>query len=378
MKKVYTLIFLAFSLSVYSQTINTFYQSASIDDGLAIDGEGNLYGSHYMGSIVWKITPDGVRSKFMSGLDTPNGLAFDSNGDLHIVDNQGGAIYKVAPDSIVTELVSNIFSPSGIIKMPNSDTMIVSCWEGNRLVKVAPDGSFETFIEGNGLVGPVGLAYDENDNLYIGNYTNRWIYRIDPSGDLDTITHLNVPGQNIGFIAYREGFIYATIPWDNKIYKVDPEGNYELYAGSSAGNTNGDISEAKLNGPNGILLSPDGESFYISDFNSTNVRIISSLDGSVGTNDFIRQTSITESSITPNPAIQLTKLNFELSKKEEVSITVLNINGQLMRTVFINQTMLSGSHSIQIDTTGFPKGAYFIQIKTTSGDEVVKKLIKGE
>ena len=314
----------------------------------------------------------------MTGLNTPNGLAFDSNGDLHVVDNQGGAIYKVAPDSTITELVPNIFSPSGIIKMPESDTMIVSCWEGNRLVKVAPDGSYETFIQGNGLVGPVGLAYDENDNLYVGNYTNRWIYKVSPTGVLDTITYLNVPGQNIGFIAYREGFIYATIPWDNKIYKVDLEGNYELYAGSSQGSTDGDILEATFNQPNGILLSPGGDSLYISDFNTRSIRIISNIDGTVGTNDFIRNSSIAASSIAPNPAFQKVNLNFQLLKKEVVTISVFNINGQSVRSVLNNRELLSGNHTIKIDTIDFPNGTYFIQIKTKSGDEVVKKLVKGE
>ena len=375
MKSVYTLILLFFTFSGNAQTISTFYQNASIDDGLAIDSEGNLYGSHYTGSIVWKITPDGVRSKFMSGLDTPNGLAFDSNGDLYIVDNQGGKIYKVAPDSTVTTLVPDIFSPSGIIKMPESDTMVVSCWEGNRLVKVAPDGSYETFVQGNGLVGPVGLAYDENDNLYVGNYTNRWIYRVSPSGNIDTITHLNVPGQNIGFIAYREGFIYATIPWDNKIYKVDPEGNYELYAGSSQGSKDGDISEATFNQPNGILLSPGGDSLYISDFNTRSVRIISNIDGTVGTNDFIHQSSISESVVAPNPAIFKANLDFELSEEEIVSIIIFNIKGQLMDTVLNNQILPAGKHQFPIDTGHLPSGNYFIQISSNSGDEVVKKLV---
>ena len=121
MKNIYILIFLFLTTSGYAQTISTFYQNASVDDGLAFDSEGNLYGSQYTWSIVWKFTPDGERSKFMTGLDTPNGL-----------------------------------------------------------VKVAPDGSYETYIQGNGLVGPVGLAYDENENLYVGNYTNSWIYKVNP------------------------------------------------------------------------------------------------------------------------------------------------------------------------------------------------------
>ena len=280
--------------------------------GLAFDSEGNLYGARYTGSKVEKITHDGVRTTFVSGLDTPNGLAFDSNGNLHVIDNQGGEILRVSPDMTVDIYVPNILSPSGIVKMPDSDTMIVSNWEGDKLVKVAPDGSLSDFVVGGGLEGSVGLAYDENNTLYVGNYNDLWIFSISPSGNLDTLTRLNVSGNNIGFIAYRDNFIYATIPWDNKVYKVDLDGNYELFAGSSADNTDGDISVAKLNEPNGIIVSPGVDNLYISDFNTNSVRIISNVEDTVGTNDFIRKPTILESKIIPNPAIKETSLSFEL------------------------------------------------------------------
>jgi sugar lactone lactonase YvrE len=378
MKSYSTLFILLFTISVHSQTISTFYQNASIDDGLAFDSAGNLYGSHYTGSIVWKITPEGVRSIFMAGLDTPNGLAFDSEGNLHIVDNQGGAIHKVAPDSTVTTYVPNIYSPSGIIKMPTSDTMIVSSWEGDKLIKVAPNGSLSDFVVGNGLEGPVGMAYKANGDLLVGNYNDRWIFNISPEGVLDTLTRLTVAGNNIGFIAYKDDFVYATIPWDNKIYKVDMDGNYELYAGSGPGNTDGDLSVAKFNGPNGIIFSPGGDSMYISDFNSRSVRIITNLNGPVGTDNFSPISSIQESKISPNPVVQETNLDLMLSEQRVISILVFNINGQLEDTIINNKNLQAGTHNFPIDLREMTKGTHFIQIKTNQGEELVKKLIKIE
>ena len=376
MKNIYVLFFLLFNIYGYTQTVNTFYSSAGIDDGLAFDSEGNLYGSRYTGSKVEKITTDGVRTTFVSGLDTPNGLAFDSDGNLHVIDNQGGKILRVSPDMTVDTYVPNIYSPSGIVKMPDSDTMIISSWEGNKLVKVAPDGSLSDFVVGGGLNGPVGLAYAENNILYVGNYNDRWIFSISPSGNLDTLTRLNVTGNNIGFIAYQNDFIYATIPWDNKIYKVDLDGNYELFAGSSAGNTDGDISAARLNGPNGIIVSPGGDSLYISDFNTASVRIISNLEGTVGTNDFIRKSTILESKLMPNPAKEKTSLSFELIESEEVNISVFDINGQLVKSILNSQLLPKGKHEFSININQLAHGTYFVQIKTKNGNEVVRKLVK--
>ncbi|MFK7773146.1 MAG: T9SS type A sorting domain-containing protein [Saprospiraceae bacterium] len=376
MKNIYVLFFLMFSIYGNAQTVSTFYSSAGVDDGLAFDSEGNLYGARYNGSKVEKITPDGVKTTFVSGLDTPNGLAFDSQGNLHVIDNQGGKILRVSPDMSVDTYVPNIFSPSGIIKMPDSDTMIVSSWEGDKLIKVAPDGSYEDFVVGEGLEGPVGLAYDENNTLYVGNYNDRWIFSISPSGNLDTLTKLNVSGNNIGFIAYRDGFIYATIPWDNKVYKVDLDGNYELFAGTSAGNIDGDVPNARLNGPNGIILSPGGDSLYISDYNTASVRIISNLEGTVGTDDFIRKSTILKSKLIPNPANEKTELSFDLIGSEEVNISIFDIEGREVKTILNNKLLPTGNHKLTIDVNELEHGSYFVQIKTKRGDEVVRKLVK--
>ena len=376
MKNIYVLFFLLLNIYGYTQTVNTFYSSAGIDDGLAFDSEGNLYGARYTGSKVEKITPDGVRTTFVSGLNTPNGLAFDSEGNLHVIDNQGGKILRVSPDMTVDTYVPNIYSPSGIVKMPDSDTMIVSSWEGDKLIKVAPDGSYTDFVVGGGLEGPVGLAYDENNILYVGNYNDRWIFSISPSGNLDTLTKLNVSGNNIGFIAYRDGFIYATVPWGNKVYKVDLNGNYELFAGDIAGNTDGDISAARFNGPNGIILSPGGDSLIISDFNTNSVRIISNLEGTVGVDDFIRKRTILESKLMPNPAKVKTDLLFDLTESEEVSISIFDINGRQVKTILNNKLLSTGKHQFAFDINELEYGSYFVQIKTKSGNEVVRKLVK--
>ena len=57
MKNIYILFFLLFSIYGTAQTVSTFYSNAGIDDRLAFDQEGNLYGARYTGSNVEKITP---------------------------------------------------------------------------------------------------------------------------------------------------------------------------------------------------------------------------------------------------------------------------------------------------------------------------------
>ena len=81
-----------------AQTVVTLTTSASsIDDDIILDAEGNLYGSNYNGSAIFKRSPTGEESTFTGGLNTPNGLAFAADGNLIAVDNQGNRIYRVFP-----------------------------------------------------------------------------------------------------------------------------------------------------------------------------------------------------------------------------------------------------------------------------------------
>lgn len=84
MKKIYFSFILPLLFSFTSssaQWVSTFFNDATINisDALLLDTQGNLYGSDFNGSNVYKITPSGVASIFASGITSPNGLAFDSN-----------------------------------------------------------------------------------------------------------------------------------------------------------------------------------------------------------------------------------------------------------------------------------------------------------
>lgn len=83
--------------------------------------------------------------------------------------------------------------------------------------------------------------------------------------------------SSLGFITFAGDFIFGTNFQGNNIYKVFPNftDSTEIYAGSTQGNTDGNLSVAKFNSPNGIYASRGGDSLLISDFNTGNIRLIS-------------------------------------------------------------------------------------------------------
>ncbi len=365
MRSIISLLFLLHSIIALGQSVSTFFSSNTIqvDDGMVQDKHGNLYGSHYMGTNVYKITPNGVATVFSTGYNTPNGLAFNSMGELYVVDNIGNRIYKL--DSLGNRIDTIVVSsPSGIIKSIDSDTMIFTQYAGHTLRKLSPNGVVSPPIAaGYPLSGPVGLCYGPDSSLYIGNFTDRKILKLD-SGRLTYIARVpGANGTNLGFITFAGNYIYGTAFQENKIYRIDPTvlNTVFLYSGSTAGNTNGSLGQAKFNGPNGILASSGGDTLFISDFNTGDIRMIYNLSTSIN-----EWTSQDEFSVYPNPANGFFYVN--TSKAEKYLVRVMDQTGRTLNeiTSYENKALIDIGHLL--------KGIYLIEISTEKG-RMVRKLV---
>lgn len=377
MKRISTILAIfSFFVSAYCQQVTTLFDSTfQIDDALMIDSRGNLYGSHYVGNSVFKITPSGDLSVFVSGLNTPNGLALDSEENIYIVDNQGNRIYKVdtAGNFLDTIAVNN---PSGIIKSWDSDTMIFTQYAGNRIAKLAPDGTIVTIYQGSPLNGPVGLAYDSTGVLYTGDFDDRKIYRV----FTDSVEYVaTVPAPNtttnrwLGFIAYAQGYLWGTSFGAHKIYKIHPAyvDSVILFAGGAGGNLDGHIDSALFNQPNGIIASVTGDTIYVSDFGSKNVRMITPEEDTVSTSVSTRLDM--DLQIFPNPMQEVFIIKGELKTGKSIRIAVRDALG---KTIFETQNAIPNEYfETQVETQSWPSGAYYLTISSEKSS-VSKLLIK--
>ena len=79
-----------------------------------------------------------------------------------------------------------------------------------------------------------------------------------------------MPGTNNGHLTWHDGFLYVVARGAHKIFKVSPEGEVSLFAGSGKrGRDDGPAHEATFSFPNDIAVSPDGKSFYVNENAST-------------------------------------------------------------------------------------------------------------
>lgn len=372
MKKIGLLLILFIGVSGFTQTVSTF-TNGTPDDGIALDSNGNIYCSNYTGDTVFKFTPSGDVSPFITGLNSPNGIAFNSNEDLFVCDGQGSTIYKYDINGTLLASYSVTGHPSGIIKSRTSESMIFTNYTTNKIMNLAPDGAISELASGSPLNGPVGLAYDDNDLLYIGNYNDRKIYKLENSA-LEYIAQIPASGTSpfLGFITYGQGKLWGTILGAHKIYTVDPNviDLVELFAGNTQGNLDGDISLASFNQPNGIYFSTTDNTLYVTEFGSKNLRIISNVNLSVN-DETLSDRSLT---LYPNPVKDF--LNVNLKNYITSSIYSITIYDFLGKTIFSENDIFSTSFSKDINTSTWSSGVYLLKIKSADGFIESKKFIK--
>jgi len=368
-KTTFTFLVALLTLASSAQTVTT-YTDGTPDDAIAIDENGNIYASQFTGDSVFTFDSNGTATTFASGMDTPNGLDFDSNGNLYVCDFNANEILRFDSNGVLDASITVPGNPSGMIKAWDNDDMIYTRYGANTINRVTPGGVFTEVSSDAALNGPVGLAYDDDNNLYVANYNNREVFKVLPNGDLEYIATVGTVG-NLGFIAYGHGMLWGTGISDHKIYLIDPADIDEVsvYAGSTIGGTDGDISQATFNRPNGILFSEDETILYITDFGSKNLRIITGV--TLSANDNRLNTNNVQ--LAPNPAVDTLHIRINTSEIGDASLKVYDVLG---KTLFSSELILNGNlASSTLDVSAWNSGTYFVEITSQNGT-VTKRFIR--
>jgi sugar lactone lactonase YvrE len=196
-----------------------------------------------------------------ASLNNPTSVALGGAGNLYIADYENGRIRKV-------DGIGNITTVAGT----NSGGF-------------SGDGGAAINAQ---LSGPAGVALDGAGNLYIADYGNGRIRKVDTSGYITTVAGTNRYGYSgdggaaanailycpFGVALDASGNLYIADTSDNRIRKVDTNGIISTVAGTNSNGFSGDggaAADATLNGPTAVALDAFG-GLYISDCNNNRVR----------------------------------------------------------------------------------------------------------
>lgn len=225
-------------------------------EGVAVDGDGNLYIADAVGHRVRRVSRDGMihtvagtGQKGYSGdggpakqaqLNSPYGVACDRQGNLYIADLGNARVRRVARDGTITTFGDVGLSAPRNIAIDSTGGVYFSDFNAHRVYRVDAAGG-RSVIAGTGTVGysgdggfataaqvayPAGLAFDKDDNLYIADTQNHVIRRV-TRGIITTFARAGTP---TGLTIDLAGTLYAADVYGAQILRFTTFG-----AGSALG-----------------------------------------------------------------------------------------------------------------------------------------------
>jgi DNA-binding beta-propeller fold protein YncE len=232
--------------------------------GVTVDAVSNLYVADFA-DIVWKITPDGERHVFASGLYGASGNAIDNEGNLLQSSFYGNSITKIDRNGQAKPFAtSGLSGPVGVaVDKQTGDVYVANC-RGNSIAKIAPDGAVSSFANSDLFKCPNGICFGPEGNLYVVNYRDNKMLKIDSKGTVTPFTTVSEKG--LGHLCFKDDRFYVTASQSHAIYEVTLDGTARRILGNGErGIVDGTRVKALLSFPNGIAHSPYGRRLYINE-----------------------------------------------------------------------------------------------------------------
>ena len=348
--------------------------------GVKLDAQGNVYIANYgdalpnqNGNQVWRLDKEGNLEVFATGFQGASGNDFDSQGNLFQSNIAGSFISKITPEGNVSTFVSaGISAPVGI-GIDSQDNLFVCNCGNNTIRKVTPNGGSTQFASGTLFNCPNGITLDHEENLYVSNFSNGSVVKVTPEGTASFF--INIPGNNNGHIAYSpiDSVLYVNSHGSHRIYRVTLEGDITIIAGSGIrGNVDGTALQAQFSRPNGIDVSPSGDTLYLNSsipltnaglpLNPSVVRMVTGLrPDTVSSIKPVWEYEGVELSHFPNPIKDKASILYELPKDLELELRLHNVGGKLLKVVELGKKR-AGQHQLELSTQHLPNGLYYYSL----------------
>ncbi len=339
--------------------------------GVAVDSADNIYITDGVNARIRKITPDGIINTIAGTGD------IDTNGD-------GGPATQAAikdPRYIAFDKAGNLYFSDGTNRVRKITAAgIISTVAGNGRAGYSGDGSSAARA---GLNNPYGVAVDSAGNLYIGDYSNNRVRKVDSAGIITTVAGNGVaaysgdggPATSASlhnpagiyidkadnlYIADEENYVIRVVTTDGIINTIAGTG-IAAYAGDG-----GEAIDADLSVPTAVTQDSLGN-LFIADWFNNRIRVI----------------------LSSPPTFQLAPaaLSFEAAAGGPVAASQnLQLNGTVAGLLYTaTASTADGANWLQIangsgtmpigvqvsaDPTGLAPGAYQGTITITAPDSV--------
>ena len=202
--------------------------------------------------------PYEIGKKLASNLHPVANPAIDADGNVYATySGRRGqktpvSIYKITPKGAVTPFVTDIMNATGLAFSLTGELFVSSRYEGN-VYRVDRAGRTELFTEGMGIAS--GIAFDRDGNLYVGDRTGS-IFKINSSKEIFVFATLE-PSIAAYHLAFGfDDYLYVAGPTTSSfdsIYRISPSGEvHRFFTG--------------LGRPQGIAFDIDGHPYVVASY----------------------------------------------------------------------------------------------------------------
>lgn len=287
-------------------------------EDLAVGSDGALYIADGFSENVRVVRPDGIVEEVTADVWRPSGVDVDADGNVYVADTNFDRIVRISLDGQQTTVAGvkdeqayggdggpateALLATPEDVAVGGDGSVYIADTGNHRIRKVDPSGIITT-IAGTGSPGflgdggpatdallarPGSIAVDADDNVYVVDYDNSRIRRIDSSGTITTFAGNDdgtfepmADGSQAGDVSFeevselivdRDGNVYANPV--RVIVRITPDGMVTVVAGGGIESNDGvPALQAMIQADQALAIDPTDGTLYVTDLN-TRVRAV--------------------------------------------------------------------------------------------------------
>jgi sugar lactone lactonase YvrE len=206
-----------------------------IVDSPVFDADGNLFVT-FSGTrgqqapvSIFKVTPDGIREQFATGVLNPTSLAIDPAGRLYVSSRFEGSVYRVGDSGAVEPFATDLGVACGLAFDPDGYLYVGD--RSGSVFKVASDGTATILASLPPSVAAFHLAFGPDGFLYVTGPTlapRDALYRVGPTGQTDVVWSGFGRPQGLAFDAAGCLYVVEALAGSSGLYRLRRGANGRL------------------------------------------------------------------------------------------------------------------------------------------------------
>jgi len=185
--------------------------------GLLFTPAGDLYVAEQGSGDVSKISPSGNVTRVARGFKGPHDLALGPGGVIYLAEMHADRIAAITAAGAVSTYIETS-SPVDLDFSPSGELLVSELYSGRV---VAYKGQAFSRVVASGLNWPHGLAFHPSGAIFVNENQGNRIVRVNPDGTVRPFAQVPRP---VGLVLATSGNLYVAQPQVGTISRVAPDG----------------------------------------------------------------------------------------------------------------------------------------------------------